>query len=606
MAFVGCTASSNRGRTFSNASAIGGGLKYFVDPESGNISEKLSIVKNDNREIYLAIDNLDDYDSKFLFVKFKFGVGRSFETNLPARITTVPGLTSGSIQKALAINLLNIPFANINLDYNLFDYNSYSSLSSANFELNNRDKDLYCRGLSYSDDPTYSGNGVCDGYTDKCLYSYSGVKDQGWYDNSTGSFISPSKPQMALINDELYEDGFSLNKIKCLSDSSLQYFYNDQNERKIASYQNTISGTDLRHLGAYNFTEQGNWDITGNALLGEFGVFRKRSSDGNYYGSMMYPRAAKLSVGSGLEYLGYSIIQNYQVSKFLTNSSGNSVWVSGCNWRVSTVDQSGEHVGSCNVSASIDVFYNDEQGEEVIIASSSWGEASSLVRLQLLQQGDVEDTNGLNNPDYKTCSSGSECSNSECCYNGRCWSQALVGECSPDDEGGANKPADEICVNDNECLSLCCKTRAGSRTCNGDAFCDKPTGGSCISGSFCDRVWKVEYKIIQTQTNSAGHCQKRLCAFLANEECENHTCKALDQSRPYTEPSCSNPSDIESCETEKQDAIEAQASSAISYYRNLANSNSSSQLDDPYEDWVAGDCSQMVQAHPLWICEDVD
>ncbi len=556
---LACSPAGNRGgrsgsSSFSTA-RTGLEINYFVDPETGNISEKLSIPKNYGGNLYLAIDRLDEMSDKILYARFRFGYLRDFPREAQATIGVAPGLIPGTTQSVLIISLANRPFNSIPLDYDLFDYNTYNFSSSVvGIEQNNRDKDLYCRGLRIEDDPT-STSGSCENINDKCLYGFAKIEDKGWYDSDNNQYINLINPQVAL-------DGFSTDGIdryaldsnsrfltKCLNDEAIQNLFKPADGgQSFVSHGNSFSfsGQPFIYHGPFTGINSFQWEIKSNAIWNsQHGLFQQflgpvRNIDAGYK-SYLFPRFSKLTISSDVEYIASEKAGDPLALQNELDSDGKTYWMSGCNLRVTTKNDDGEHIGSCNVSADIEIFYR-ENGSETVIASTRWDSISKKVKLQLLQEGDLNSSNGILNADYRTCNSDSACADNECCYNGRCWSDELVSQCDGGSSGSA-QPNGAICSNssgeivDSMCLSGCCRGPLPGTTENpgilcrphdpgSGTYCNKPTGSSCILSEMCGRQLITKERLIKF-SESPGDCGVKVCKSCEYKICDgaSNTCQ---------------------------------------------------------------------------------
>ena len=132
-------------------------------------------------------------------------------------------------------------------------------------------------------------------------------------------------------------------------------------------------------MGPYRPINQSAWGITNDAIfatsttnsqeyygLFEIGNYSDRST---WYRSLLFPRAVRLSINQGINYLGSDSLFGNRLQE-TSDSSGVTKYMDGCNSRVMNYDPStGEHIGSCSVSGTIEVLYY-EKGYEVIAASS--------------------------------------------------------------------------------------------------------------------------------------------------------------------------------------------------------------------------------------------
>jgi hypothetical protein len=555
--FLSCTNQGSRKTARSSTlsstsfSVTGFHIRHFVDPETGNYSEKLTIPKNYDGRIFLAVDELENFQDRRLFVRLRFGHFRDQEKIIKTTVAEAPSLIPGQMQKVLAFNLSKRDFVNVSLDYDLFDYNQYNS-SLKNVTDKNRDTGLYCRGLRGSDDPT----GNCSAGDSQCLYSYAKIEDQGLFLSSSQSSSSPSLVQQMLnpeYGENYWEDlsvdpstfGPNLTALnsgrrdfylkRCLSDSDIQAY--PENNLPFGG----LNFSSFTFKGPYRFLNESSWEIKGtsNIYHPSKGIFRFRgfsqvgTSNVSFgYESFMFPLYSKRILSSGVEYIGHKTLNPLSDPDVLSSldSDGKTFWMSGCNTRIDK-DSSNHHIGSCNVSSVIEVFYYDE-GKEVLLASSGWGESSKKVKLQLVRNGSLSDRYGSSG---QSCSSDLNCGESSCCFNGSCWSRELVTQCSGGRPFGGKTPG-ERCDSDFDCASLCCKKEGSgsSSVCGGaesgnNFQCKKKTGESCISSQSCGRSI-VKQKIAVWRpygANRADGCDFKTYATLVYNDCStgSYTCE---------------------------------------------------------------------------------
>ena len=241
--------------------------------------------------------------------------------------------------------------------------------------------------------------------------------------------------------------------------------------------------------------------------------------------SLLFPRAGKLSLSQGINYLG-STDRIGPRGQRTTSSSGTSDYVDGCNIRVLNTDPStSESISSCNVNASIEVFYMQD-GKEVNLATDN------TIKLQLIRPSltNFEGKEVLTTS-FKTCDSSATCGSDECCFNSRCWSKDLVTQCVDQTPIIGNQDIGANCTSDYECASLCCNQSTGScapHNPNGanPSFCSKPSGQQCVAKGFCQQEAIITCKIVKSGFNADGTaaCTLRCPAVLTYGDCKSGVC----------------------------------------------------------------------------------
>jgi len=515
-------------------------IRHLIEPEvdtnsnSGKYTRKLTLPKNYNGLLYIAGINIASLSSRNLRVRFRFGLNSSPIT-LPATVSIGAGITPQTNVEVLIVDMRNRPFNNIQLPYDLFDYNNYEFDPNATAGANqltepvdyNRDENLFCRSLKLEDDPTFTGS-LADGCTetsDTCKYAYAKVVDKGLVDNITGTAILPTEINVA-GDGSIYEDDSDDIKIKrCLPDDpSLGAFEYDE-DVSFASFGTvrTINDPDGNNVGQfvyqgpYQANDFTNWQIKEAAILSpSFGVFGDHNNlDGdatsmgllegnNGFKSKLFPLYTKFNLVSGIEYLGSSQADDQKTLK-TTLTNGESQYMDGCNERVSTEDvYTGEHVGSCNASAKIEIIAIEDDGTENIIDSTN------EVKLQLVKPEEIRSSGeNLLLSSFQSCSSSSQCGSSSCCINKRCWSKTIVSQCVEDLENFGNKETGDSCSSDHECSSLCCNNangRCATHTPGAEepVLCSKPSGQSCIAKEFCQKHPVTRCFIVKTGFDAQG------------------------------------------------------------------------------------------------------
>lgn len=568
--------------TYSSGTGYAGGGTYV---------RKLTLPKNFAGRLYVAGININTLANRNIKVRFKFGA--TAETKeVPATVSKAPGITPQTNVDVLILDLKSEPFRNIRLTYDLFDYNDYTpTLTNANPTpvQSNLDSNLYCRGLKLEHDSTFNGIGACDQNSEECLYSYAKVSDQGLLKQTsvviggvtTTVFVPvvPSTPQIQQASNGYYGDGLSEILKRPLQDdyteagSPLSFLYTISSLHSF-NLTDVVSGTpktlgtlgNYKYNGPYQLLNCAEWSFNRcfygtndlNFIANNTGstwadkkLFRESAhslgSNIIYYKSLLFPLATKIkNLRAGVSYLGSDSPFDPKVPQTQGSIAGESKWMDGANERV-TKNYDGEHIGSCNVSATIEIIAKDDNGNWYVVSESR------DVKLQLTRptqyQTDTGDEVLYNN--YKTCNSNSMCGSSECCYNNRCWSETLVSQCIDTSSYIGNKLVGDVCATDMECQSLCCNKTNGKCAVHNTiltppVLCQKPIGEFCIATEWCQKTPVTTYLIVKTGTDpstGAVTCTLRSYTKLEYGECKNGQCVAPVQSVPpvfdYNNPDCS-------------------------------------------------------------------
>lgn len=516
-------------------------IRHLIEPEvdtnsnSGKYTRKLTLPKNYNGLLYVAGINISSLAEKNLRVRFKFGLNSSPIT-VPATIQTGAGITPATNVEVLVIDMRNRPFNNIQLPYDLFDYNQYEfdpSATAGPGELTepvdyNRDENLFCRALRLEDDPTFTGSLAdgCKASTDVCKYAYAKIVDKALVDNVTGVPLLPSEIQIA-GEGTIYEDDSDTIKTKrCLPDNPDlvgTYPYDDGITFAGFGSVRTITDPDGNSVGQYVYqgpyqaNDFTNWEIQEEAILSSaFGIFGGHNNfDGNAasmsllesnngYKSRLFPLYTKFDLAAGVEYIGSS---QADLAKTLqeTLSNGDTNYMDGCNERVSSEDSfTGEHVGSCQATSKIEIIAIEDDGTENVIDSTI------EVKLQLVKPEEIRNT-GVNLllSSFQSCSSSSQCGSDSCCINKRCWSKTIVSQCVEDFDNFGDLAPGDSCTSDHQCASLCCNRTNGKcavqdTTADPPVYCSKPAGQSCISKEFCQKYPVTRCFIVKTGFDAQG------------------------------------------------------------------------------------------------------
>lgn len=551
----------------------------------GSYVRKLTLPKNFAGRLYLAGINIGSLADRHVKVRFKFGVNREVVT-LPATVTRAPGITPQTDISVLVMDLRSEPFRNIRLPYDLFDYNDYTLDSDGSLAngvepvQDNRDSNLYCRGLRVEDDPTFQGVGACNGVQDnsgeiveeECLYAYAKVLDQGLVKVSGGVRVplSPSYPQVKSVTGSGYLQDFMNQKIlKPLPDdipySTVGVFRipntftfsspanpvgsTDSVDIKFTSdwSSKTILGSQYFYRGPYRLVNMFDWQFDFAKLDGPKRLFREGSwvdydiaaggalpdDDQNfpvmnklYFKSYLFPLATKLDLAANVAHMSSSEPDSIR-SEQLLPVAGETVWMDGANARANSRNYDLEHIGSCNVSATMEIIAKDDSGSEYVIA------LSKDVKLQLVRptQYRTDTGNEVLYTNFKSCTTNAGCGGSECCFNNRCWDENLVSQCLDSSSTQGNKIIGDSCTSDLECSSLCCNRTTGQCAPHNTilapaVLCSKPIGASCIAKEWCQKTTVVKCLVVRTGTDNLGNPTCRQQCYNTQEfgDCKNGVC----------------------------------------------------------------------------------
>lgn len=510
-------------------------IRSLIEPKiddassGGDYKRKLTLPKNYSGLLYLQGLNISTLSSKNIKVRFNLGYYSS-PIEIPAYVSSAPGLTPQTDVQVLIMDLRHKPFDSVNLDYDLFDYNTYDFAgTSGNAALKtepvsfNRDDKLYCRGLKLKDDPTFTGR-IADGCInsdDVCKYSSVTVVDQGLIQKTTNTDpdhpIVPSEVNAQSSGLSYYTDSDETKLQRCLPDDPSLYGSNTYAFSGTESFSTAFANFytsfltigalgDYYYRGPYRANHATEWEISGDALLGKYGIFKDLYNNNVEfgYGSKLFPLYAKRELLKDTQYLG-SATPNAEKSLLSMASNDESQWMDGCNKRVSTVDEvTGEHIGSCNVSATIEIIEIDAEGNDIVIDSTT------EVKIQLVKPVDLN-TSGVNIllSSFQQCSSSSQCGSDSCCVNKRCWSKSIVSQCVEDLPNFGNATPGETCSSDHECASLCCNESSGKcapHDTNRDepVLCSKSSGQKCIAKEWCQQHPITHCAIINSGTDALG------------------------------------------------------------------------------------------------------
>lgn len=569
---------------YSTGTGVAGGGTYL---------RKLTLPKNFAGRLYVAGINISTLVDRHVSVRFKFGLNREI-VKVPATIIQAPGITPSTPISVLVLDLRSEPFRSIRLPYDLYDYNEYKfdqadpSLAEGMLEepvQSNRDQGLYCRGLKLEDDPTFTGVGACDGKennpsqpSEECLYAYAKVSDQGLLKQSGTSTTldplklilpqTPSLPQvLSFSGSDYFKEFFSKEIMKPLPDTMPSSSFNFTSfvfNNDTASPQTTnmtfnstwagkvVGSNTYFYRGPYRLKDTMSWQFRYPSLDGPKGLFKKDSfvnytlgglpdspmyfdyisnlwvpHQKLYFNSLMFPRATKLTLNSSIPHLS-SVDPIGPRSAVTIGAGGTTEWMDGANARAQSVDSEYNHIGSCNVSAMIEVTAVDDNGVEYVIASSK------DVKLQLVRpsQYRTDIGNEVLYSNFKSCSSNTQCGGSECCFNNRCWDQALVSQCFDDSSIVGNKIVGQTCSTDLECSSLCCNRTTGkcaphNTSLNPAVLCSKPVGEFCIAKEWCQKYPITKRLIVRDSpdpSTGAPRCYAYDYQSLEYGDCRNSVC----------------------------------------------------------------------------------
>jgi hypothetical protein len=540
-------------------------LRHIIDPYDGSYKTKVTIPQNYEGKLYISGLNINSLKSQFVYVRFRFGADKT-EKIIQATPSTGTGITPQTDVDVLILDMKDKPFDDLRLSYKLFDYNNYDSDADGfEFGVNDdpklptddiKNSGLYCRGLNLEDDPTFTittTNNECDSAGETCLYTYANIEDSGFVQNSSGNYITPTKPQVNSTADT-YSAQTQTELLKhCLPDVNYRPIMEtalgttfSSSSAVTTAYGDTAFGGTYTYHGPYRQLNAGNWQIKGDAIFSPVnvpgalptGIFQyvlpntpaASLADGGLK-SFLFPRAGKASYSSGTEYIGFTDLTSPLSSDRAIRtllSGGETEYVDGCNVRKRESD-----ISNCNISATVELVTRDTQ-------TGSWVSLTKSNKIKL-QISRASQTDQLGNEVYfsafKMCDNSNSCGSNECCYNERCWSKDLVSQCKEDTNSLGNLLNGETCNTDTQCASLCCSD--SSQTCsphdpNGNKTCDKNPGAACITKEFCQEQQVETCQIIKTSGNS---CTLFCHMVPVHGDCLNGTCQAPETpARPTFDP----------------------------------------------------------------------
>ncbi len=514
-------------------------LRHLVEPkvdddsDAGEYKTKLTIPKNYNGLLYVAGINISTLTESAIKVRFNFGYDSS-PIDLDATITTGAGLTPQTSVQVLVIDMSSKPFRDINLPYDLYDYNSYdfSGAGTDDTALTepvtfNRDDNLFCRGLTLANDPTYTGSLTtgCTEEGDICKYAYASVVDKGLVAVSGAQEVPivPSEFNYQSGDEGYYEDANDIKLKRCLPDNpvlnAFTYTFDSTYTFSGLGDSVAIDGTTYIYQGPYSATSTSKWAITGNAIKGTYGLFggvysaddEIELSEYQYgYLSKLFPLYATTTLSKNMEYMGSSV-PDEEKTLLTMSSSTETQYLDGCNARVTKHEVLGEHIGSCNVTASIQIIKTDDDGNEIVI------DTATDVKLQLVPATAInDDGEDLLLQSFQQCSSTNQCGSGSCCINNRCWSKSLVSSCIEDLPNYGDLETGDSCSSDYECSSLCCnqttgRCKAHDTTSENQAFCSKEAGQSCVAKEWCSTYSVQTCDVVDTGNDEYGNptCELR-------------------------------------------------------------------------------------------------
>ena len=532
-------------------------IQHIVDPFDGTYKTKVTIPKNYKGLLYLSGLNISALTDKIVSVRFRFG-REGGEVIIPASIGRAPGITPYTDIEVLILDLSSSPFRDVRLPYDLFDYTDYDS-NDDRVEFDPRDnlqtpvndpraQGLYCRGLKVEDDPTFKSNNSdvqCNNSGERCLYAYAKIQDASLYRLNDNIFTAtvPKYPAIA-TGEKTYSQQSEEDFLqKCLPDTNLRSSNQATLQTRLTgsnsnllSHGNTAFSGDYQYRGPFRPINRFEWEITDGALLSDIstgaeptGLFQAAinsapsSAEGGFK-SFLFPRAGKMELRAGVEYIGYNDIDGERSIKSLV-SAGESEHMDGCNIRAANKNpDTNEGISSCNVTATIELTYI-KRGQIKVITTSK------AVKLQLIRPS-LKNYQGREvlYSAFRNCSDNQGCSVNECCFNSRCWSNELVSKCSSEEENRDNLPVGQVCTSDLECASLCCNP--ATRTCAvhsslDKVLCSKPFGQSCLTKSFCRQENVQNCFKVKTGTDLRGGitCAIRCYNIPTYGDCINGLCR---------------------------------------------------------------------------------
>ncbi|MGB0454627.1 MAG: hypothetical protein ACPGJV_13040 [Bacteriovoracaceae bacterium] len=530
-------------------------LRHIIDPIDGSFQTKVTIPKDFNGHLYLSGLNITSLNDKQVKVRFNFGQGLEPIT-VEATVARVKegGITPKSDIEVLWLTMLDRPFDQIRLLYDLYDYNDYrddfgiETKEPVSDPLNGK---LYCRGLRLEHDPTFSSstlNTACDEPGERCLYAYADVFDSGLVD-SDGQALTPTQPQMDVAGSGYASEASTEVLKKCLPDNnSIAQFTSLMKTNIVGNVGLNTTGISRVDIGGETYTYNGpfrpnnysNWQINRQAVVSPVnsnneptGLFQysyslydplnpENYADGGFR-SFLFPRAMKRSLSTGVEYFG-ALGSDIFGEKTLTSMSGNgdTEFMNGCSARATSANSEG--ISACNVTGTIEIITVDSNGNESVLSSTT------ELKLQLIRASKVDYTgHEVLHSALNSCETNNMCGSDECCYNNRCWSKTIVSQCIDDNARTGNLSVGQACQTDYECSSLCCQS--GVCAVHEDdevnpSFCSKSPGQSCVAEQWCRQENVQQCFIVKTKVDSQGNqeCARRCYNVPTFGECRNNVC----------------------------------------------------------------------------------
>ena len=543
-------------------------LRHVIDPFTGSYQTKVTIPKNFTGTLYLAGLNISSLNERLVHVRFRFGIGME-SIILPATIARGSGITPQTDVEVVVLHMLDQPFKNLRIPYQLFDYNDYDEnddgVEEGDPTIDPLDGGLYCRGVRLSYDPTFVATTAypyCNYDGAVCKYAYASIADSGLYYESvsgSGTFDVakiPSQPQIDLYGGGYGQPGtaFQSEALKrCLPDNNdLSNFSGVFADYAVDGGGNpiaTLSWGDVFYVGSTRYSYKGpfypknqsDWDISGNALFSSAsgaGLFQERFEVGTTnpakgYKSFLFPRAGTMSLSKDIQYFGSPDGSNLPFdSRVLMSldSNGTSNYMDGCNMRVTSIHPyTGEGLGSCNVTGIVDLVELDPITSDIKEIISS----SIKVKIQLIRENESSyiGSDEVLYTALKTCENSRSCGSEECCFNNRCWSKELVSQCPEDAGVEGNLGVGAACTSDFQCSSLCCNQSLGvcAVHINSDTetvLCSKSPGQQCVAKEYCRQEYVSVCKIYKTYVDTQGvqHCARQCYPTAMFGDCVNGVC----------------------------------------------------------------------------------
>lgn len=558
-------------------------IRHLIEPkvddssDGGDYKRKLTVPKNYNGLLYLAGINISTLASESISVRFSFGVDSSSIT-LPATVSTAPGLTPQTDVEVLILDMRSKPFEDVQLLYDLYDYNNYDFAGSGSdpgallepVDFNRNDK-LFCRGLALKDDSTFSGN-LIDGCTesnDICKYAYAKVVDKGLVENGTPDIpIVPGEMNIQKTTAGYYDESNSTKLDRCLPDNPLltgsSYVFDLSTTFGTFKSSVIIDSETYTFNGPYRPINQGNWEIGSEALKGQYGLFGGIYDDNVNglvdddevefgYLSRLFPLYSKFDLLKDTQYMG-SVTPDDEKVLTMTAGNGESFWLDGCNSRATSVHEvTGEHIGSCNVTATIEIIRKTDDGKTIVV------DITDEVKLQLVKPTNISSTGeNVLLSSFQQCSSSSQCGSDSCCINKHCWSKSLVSQCVEDLPSYGDLETGDVCNSDYQCSSLCCNKVDGrcaphDTVSETPSYCSKPSGQSCVAKEWCQKHPVTTCGIVSTGTdpNGGATCALRCVTVEVFGECIAGDGMGMAQCTPPCQPTppVFNPQDPNRCDS---------------------------------------------------------